>query len=291
MITRLDHVVIAVRDLDEGMRRYRELGFDVRPGGRHTGRGTHNAIVRFGLDYLELIAVYDEAEANASGPHGQVLVDFLRRHEGGLVGYALATTDIQQDAERLASAGLAAEGPFAMERMRPDGRRLSWRLLVPGGVPWRRPWPFFIQWDIADDERLSWEQPGTHPNGTTGISGIVLVVRDLEGAIALYQCQIGLALRQQDVDQGLIAPRATFQVGAVSIALLAPAGDSPAGQVLDDAGEGPFAVTLAVKDLEQGRAALARSGAGLEPVAHGSDALLIAPEAAMGARIVLATGS
>src|SRR3989442_10410930 len=55
MITRFDHAVIAVRDLDQALRLYRDvLGLDARPAGRHTGLGTHNGIVRFGLDYLEL---------------------------------------------------------------------------------------------------------------------------------------------------------------------------------------------------------------------------------------------
>ncbi len=56
---RFDHAVIAVQDLDAAMAAYRDLGFAVTPGGKHTGRGTHNAIIRFGLDYLELLAVYD----------------------------------------------------------------------------------------------------------------------------------------------------------------------------------------------------------------------------------------
>src|SRR5581483_6158121 len=174
MISRFDHAVIATRDLAEAIRRYQALGFAVSQGGRHTGRGTENAIVRFGLDYLELIAIYDEAELAGRGLNGQALADFLRQQEGGLVGYALATADIAEDAARFHQTGLAAEGPFAMERLRPDGRRLSWRLLVPGSVPWRRPWPFLIQWDAPDAERLSWEAPGVHPNGAAGVAGISL---------------------------------------------------------------------------------------------------------------------
>ena len=83
MITRFDHGVIGVRNLDEAIRRYRSLGFDVSPGGRHTGLGTHNAIVRFGLDYLELISIYEENEVDARRFGGKVLVDFLRKREGG----------------------------------------------------------------------------------------------------------------------------------------------------------------------------------------------------------------
>src|SRR5215472_5471858 len=121
MVTRFDHVVIAVRDLDEAIFRYQALGFDVRPGGRHVGLGTHNAIVRFGLDYLELISIYDQAEA-AAGRAGGIgtLVDFFSKREGGLVGYALATSTMEQEAEYLRQSEFASE-PFAMQRMRPDG--------------------------------------------------------------------------------------------------------------------------------------------------------------------------
>ena len=58
MITRFDHLVIAVSDLDRAMDSYRSLGFEVFPGGRHEHRGTHNALIRFGgLDYVELRGV------------------------------------------------------------------------------------------------------------------------------------------------------------------------------------------------------------------------------------------
>jgi catechol 2,3-dioxygenase-like lactoylglutathione lyase family enzyme len=95
MMMRFDHAVIGVHNLDEAIRRYQSLGFDVSPGGRHTGLGTYNAIVRFGLDYLELISIYDENEVYTRGFGGKVLLDFLRQREGGLLGYALATTAIR----------------------------------------------------------------------------------------------------------------------------------------------------------------------------------------------------
>src|SRR5579884_3417649 len=172
MITRFDHAVIGVRNLDEAIRRYQSLGFDVSPGGRHTGLGTYNAIVRFGLDYLELISIYDENEVVAGRFGGKVLVDFLRKREGGLLGYALATTDIEQDAEHFQRVGLPAQGPFAIQRMRPDGHLLSWRLLVPGGGTGLQAWHSLIQWGIREDQRHSWEKPGAHSNGVKGWTGI-----------------------------------------------------------------------------------------------------------------------
>ena len=62
MLTRIDHVMICVPDLAQGIEQYRKLGFNMHPGGVHTGKGTHNAIAFNHDDYLELLAVRDEAE-------------------------------------------------------------------------------------------------------------------------------------------------------------------------------------------------------------------------------------
>src|SRR5260370_12503246 len=116
MPTRFDHLVIAVRDLDAAVRRYQRLGFGVRLGGRHTGRGTQNALIRFGLDYIELLSVYDEAEARANGMGGQSILDFMHERDEVFLGYALATAHIEEDADRFRDTDLLAQQPFAIQR-------------------------------------------------------------------------------------------------------------------------------------------------------------------------------
>jgi catechol 2,3-dioxygenase-like lactoylglutathione lyase family enzyme len=288
MITRFDHAVIAVRDLDAAISAYRALGFEVSPGGRHTGLGTYNAIIRFGLDYIELLSVYDRVEAEQGrGLSGKALLNFFEKQEGGLVGYALATDDIEQEAQRFLHTGLQAQGPFAMQRMRPDGRLLCWSLLVPGGVPWRRPWPFFIHWGVPDEQRLAWEKPGAHANGVVSWTGISVGVQNLESAIDLYQRQIGLAPSHSDDMPALAARRATFRVGPASIELLAPVGQGPVQYLLATAGEGPFEVRLAVRDLNQMRAFFTQRGLPFTPPLTDPSALVLGPEQAVGARLVL----
>lgn len=288
MMTRFDHTVIAVRDLEAAISTYRALGFEVSPGGHHTGLGTHNAIIRFGLDYLELLSVSDRVEAEqGGGVSGTTLLDFLEKREGGLVGYALATDDIEQEAERFHRTGLLAQGPFAMQRMRPDGRLLSWSLLVPGSVPWRRPWPFFIHWDVPDEQRLEWEKPGVHANGVVSWAGISIGVQNLESAIDLYQRQIGLALEQTNDVPALAARRAIFRVGSASIELLAPVGEGPVQHLLTTAGEGPFEVQLAVGEMNQTRAFFTQRGLPFTSAPTDQSALLLWPDQAVGARLVL----
>lgn len=277
MISRFDHVIIGVRDLEAASERYRALGFEVNPGGRHTGLGTANAIIRFGVDYIELLTIADPEEAERAGGSSKVLLDLLQNRPGALAGYALATADIEEDAERLKQGGLAAVGPFAMERLRPDGRLLSWRLLVPEGVSWRRPWPFLIQWDQSDEQRLSWEQPGSHPNGATTVLGVSVVVASLEDAVELYRDKLGLEPRVE-------GDRATIAVGGFQITLLPASADAAAAQTLSEIGEGPVAAVIGVQDLARTESVLTEAGVAWQREEDG--AIRVDPDQAVGARLV-----
>ena len=245
LITRLDHVVVAVRDLAQGIARYREMGFDVRPGGRHGGRGTENAIIRFGLEYIELLSVYDRAEAEGAGIGRRTLVEYLEQWDGGLIGWAAATDDIDEVAERLRRLGKSFEGPFAMSRQRPDGTRLSWRLLIPEGTPWRRPWPFVISWDMSDEERLALEAPGDHPNGATRIACLSVVVKDLERTLELYHEALGLVETSVSHVQYMGARKAVYLIGNTRVELLSPTRKGVIAAMLEEHGEGPVGLTLA----------------------------------------------
>ncbi len=77
----LDHVVIAVNDLDRAVADYQALGFTVYPGGVHHGGVSHNALVVFADGaYFEIIAYREEAPANrwwrVLTTAGEGIVDF-----------------------------------------------------------------------------------------------------------------------------------------------------------------------------------------------------------------------
>jgi catechol 2,3-dioxygenase-like lactoylglutathione lyase family enzyme len=239
MIDRLDHVVVVVADLESAITRYRRAGFHVQPGGRHPDRGTENAIIRFGLTYLELLAVWDPARAEARGPFGQTIVDALAaRPTGGLLGYVLATHDIKEEAARLRAADIPFDGPFAMQRERPDGNRLVWQLLVPHGTPWRRPWPMIIEWGTPDGERLGWEPVVEHRNGASGFSRLDVLARETSRTEELLERGLGLSPVR---DQGGRA--AGFRVDGAGIRVVS-ADDERRRQILETFGEGVDRVWL-----------------------------------------------
>jgi catechol 2,3-dioxygenase-like lactoylglutathione lyase family enzyme len=279
MPTRFDHAVIAVRDLDAGIKQYQRLGFDVRPGGRHTGRGTHNALFRFGLDYVELLSVYDENETKASNAIGRGITNLLTDRDTALIGYALATTNIEQDAQHFKGNGVELPNPNAMSRKRPDGQQLSWRTLAPGGVSWGRPWPFLIQWDSPDEQRLQIDLPGMHPNGATHWVQIAIATQDLQSTIDVYQNQLRLELIKRDTDEDTY--HATFTIGNGIIDLLS-SGDETVQHILAEKGEGPFALTFSVGNLSQTRSFLEQQSIKFK-TEHGK--LILDPEEAGGVLI------
>ena len=241
---RFDHAVILVADLARASDAFAKLGFTVSPGGAHTGLGTHNALIRFGVDYLELLAVRDEQEALRARSSTSSVVERIRSGKGGLASFALATADIERDAARFKTQGLEAVGPFAMERMRPDGHRLSWRLLVPHGESWGKPWPFFIQWDQDDATRLSWEKSGAQPNGARRVESVSVAVADLDAGAALYE-QLGLRAAGEDEVATLGARRRTFATDHFAVHLCAASGTGTLADRMRTHGEGIFEITLA----------------------------------------------
>lgn len=258
MISRFDHAVIAVAEIESAMEAYAALGFEVMAGGRHPSLGTRNAIVRFGLDYLELLAVEDPVQARARGSFGAELATFLDKAEG-LVGFVLASSKLEDEAQGLADIGLVHEGPFAMDRERPDGRILAWRLVVPGLSPWRKPWPFLIEWETPDADRLSWDPIGRHPNGVTGIGGIELLIEDIDAAATLYETGLGL--------QPLVDAAHGYTIDGFNLTLTEPL-DPEMIDEFERWGPGPYRLYLRAPDLD-------------------ADVVDIDPERALGARLRL----
>ena len=195
VLTAFDHLVVAVRDLTAASDAYRRLGFDVSPGGRNPGNGTWNAIIRFGIDYIELLSIEDEALARDRAPSGRALRAYLESREGGAAAWVAQSDDIVADATKAERAGFEDIGePIPMRRARPDGSEFAWQLLIPRGLAFRQPWPLLIEWTTSDAERLRLEPAGHHDNGVLGIRELSVVVPSIEEATAVYGTRLGVPL-------------------------------------------------------------------------------------------------
>jgi catechol 2,3-dioxygenase-like lactoylglutathione lyase family enzyme len=164
---RIDHAVLAVRDLDASAERlWNELGLRFVAGGRHPRWGTANMIAPLGSDYVELLGVVDD-DAGQKSVLGKKLTE-LSADGDHWFSVCLADDDIDATAARL---GLEVKPGV---RTRPDGTEVRWRgagIEERGEDLWL---PFFISWDVpaelhpgaapadhrVDAEGIAWAEVG-----------------------------------------------------------------------------------------------------------------------------------
>lgn len=138
----IDHLVLAVPDLVAAMDRI-ESDWGVRPamGGKHVGRGTHNALLSLGDGpYLELIAQDPEQEPGAASARfgvDQLTGPLLRT-------WAMKAPDIEALVARARAAGYDPGDISAMSRALPGGGLLEWKLTSKAGLAGVL--PFLIDW-------------------------------------------------------------------------------------------------------------------------------------------------
>jgi hypothetical protein len=140
---RIDHVLLAVTDLDTAAEKLRQrYGLTSVAGGTHPQWGTANRIVPLGGQYLEIIGIGYAALA-AESPFG-TWIRTVTADGDILAGLMMQPDDFDATCARLSLT------PTRAERTRPDGRVLSWRLAgVTEAVT--RTVPCFIGWDARDE--------------------------------------------------------------------------------------------------------------------------------------------
>ena len=83
----IDHVIVAVHDLEHARTAWSRLGFTISPRGRHLGQGTANYCIMMRSDYVELLGIVDATDSV------ERLQAFLAGREGPMsVAFAPAGT-------------------------------------------------------------------------------------------------------------------------------------------------------------------------------------------------------
>ena len=156
----LDHVLIAVTDLEAAAHEFERRGLSSVEGGRHRDWGTANRIVPLGSCYIELIAVVDEAVA-AESAFGRWVAGGASP-EGRPLGWAVRTSGLDDVAARLDLVVRSGS------RVTPSGEELRWRSAGVDEAIAEPCLPFFIEWD--EGARL----PGSVDSLPATISRLVL---------------------------------------------------------------------------------------------------------------------
>ncbi len=154
MLTRIDHVMICVPNLEQGIDAYTLIGVHIYPGGAHAGRATHNAIAFLQDDYLELLSLRNGAARPAAAPTADGsdarLAEYLARG-GGFRYVAVQSDDLTADVVAMRRRGVDVGEATEGARRTPAGQELRWKAASLGPA---NPLPiFFIQHLTPLDER------------------------------------------------------------------------------------------------------------------------------------------
>ena len=106
MISTLDHLIIAVKDLDQAEKNYKKiLGTNPVWRGRHKSLGTANSIFNFKNTYLELLT------SDGEGLGAELVKNLIQENGEGLAGIVFGVDDMLQTVQQLKHEGYQISDP------------------------------------------------------------------------------------------------------------------------------------------------------------------------------------
>ncbi|MGG1399316.1 VOC family protein [Bacillus salipaludis] len=198
----LDHIVHFINcNPEEAVHKWEKYGLKAIRGGSHINWGTYNSLLYFGLSYIEYLAVEKPVVANQSkNPLISQLLNDSKQFEGfGQICFR--TSDIVRLKEDLKTKGYHPTEIFEGKRLREDGVVISWKMLFilqDGPLPY----PFFIQWNQSDQERLEdLKRSGMIPSRQENhsVKSISFVVSNVAKVVADWARLLGVPLESKNI--------------------------------------------------------------------------------------------
>jgi len=262
MQLKVDHVVVAGSALTPMKEAFASVGLRTEYGGIHENEITHMAYLPFDDgSYLELIST---RQPRALSPlwHRHILND------AGLCGWAVEVPNVADEAKRIADLGVPVDGPFHMSRKWPDGALAEWDMAGIGEGEPGSLLPFLIKDRTPRELRVppyrgtaGSDRGARRADRLMGIHTVVLGVRNLDKAIALYQRVYGL--RPPEILDNAAFGARLARFADAPVVLATPLRGRPDPKRYEDEedrewletrlhrfGDGPAACLIGVYDLE-----------------------------------------
>jgi catechol 2,3-dioxygenase-like lactoylglutathione lyase family enzyme len=278
----IDHLVLAVRDLDAARATYTRLGFTVAPLAHHPF-GTSNSVVQMKGSYLELVAVTDAAKIPPATKTAFSFAAFNRdylEHREGLSAIALQSDNASADIADFAAHDLPTYNLVKFERTAKaaDGseRPLAFSLAFTSDARVHDQAAFFTC-QHHHPENFWRPEYQRHANGALRVDSAVFVTRDPADFHIFFTHFTG---RHDMLSTSL---HVRFDLGPNSIDILSPVAQRAFFD--EDAGPDPRRFTacrIAVADLAATRDRLKASAV---PFAELHEALVVPSTFAHGCAI------
>lgn len=254
MIKRLDHLIIAVKDIEEAESNYTKL-FGNQPvwRGEHKELGTINSLYNFSNIYLELLAT------NGKGIGADLVERTLSENGEGLAGLVLGTDDISQIKEHITASGYNSThmsegegGDFESGKIR------NWKNLFLPQELTRGMFSFIIQ---HTEGHLS--PPQNVPDSAVNkLDHVVINTNDADGFIKTYKEVYGIRLALDQTVEKWGGRMLFFRLNKTTIEVIAKEdGLSPKDKL--------WGLAWDVKDIKQTYDRLRKEGFDITPVIEG----------------------
>ena len=179
MISSLDHIILAVEDLQDAEKNYKNiLGIEPSWRGLHKELGTANVIFNFKNTYLELLS------AEGEGVGADLVKESIKKNGEGLAGIVLNTKDINKASKRLKDLGFLVGDVLTGEGKNKDTNDIrNWKYLFLPQELTRNLFLFLIEHTkgiLPQDEKFP-------PGSINKLDHVVINTNDADGFINIYQ--------------------------------------------------------------------------------------------------------
>ena len=179
MISSLDHIILAVEDLKDAEKNYKNiLGIEPSWRGLHKELGTANVIFNFKNTYLELLS------AEGEGVGADLVKESIKKNGEGLAGIVLNTKDISKASKRLKDLGFLVGDVLTGEGKNKDTNDIrNWKYLFLPQELTRNLFLFLIEHTkgiLPQDEKFP-------PGSINKLDHVVINTNDADGFINIYK--------------------------------------------------------------------------------------------------------
>ena len=254
MISSIDHLIIAVKDIHDAEENYRKI-FGMEPvwKGEHKALGTVNVIFNFKNTYCELLS------ANGDGLGAALVNGAIKEQGDGLIGVVYGTNNIEESFSALKKSGYLVTEPTEGEGIDNKTQKIrKWKNLFLPPELTRGIFSFIIEHSEGALPSLN-----KYPKATINkLDHLVINTNDANGFINIYKDVFNIRLALDKVIEHWKSRMLFFRVNKTTIEVIERKNE-------DDSQDSLWGLAWEVESIEEAYKRLISEGVDVTPIKDG----------------------
>ena len=254
MITSIDHLIIAVKDINEAEENYKKIfGVDPVWKGEHKALGTTNVVFNFKNTYCELLS------ATGNGLGAEFVNRAVKEKGDGLIGVALGTDNIEESFSTLEKSGYLVTKPTEGEGIDNKTQKIrKWKNLFLPPELTRGIFSFIIEHTGGSLTSIK-----KYPKATINkLDHIVINTNDANGFIDIYRDVFNIRLALDKVIEHWKSRMLFFRTNKTTIEVIERKNE-------DGAHDSLWGLAWEVESIEEAHKRLISEGVDVSPIKEG----------------------